>query len=60
MSKITFMFPGQGAQMAGMGKDFYENSQTARNIIEEASENLKLDMKALCFEENEQIGRAHV
>lgn len=55
MSKIAFMFPGQGAQMAGMGKDFYENSQTARNIIEEASENLKLDMKALCFEENELL-----
>ena len=33
MSKIAFMFPGQGAQIAGMGKDFYEHSQTARDII---------------------------
>lgn len=55
MSKIAFMFPGQGAQTAGMGKDFYENSETARRIIDEASENLNLDMKALCFEENEQL-----
>ena len=33
MSKIAFMFPGQGAQIAGMGKDFYEHSQTARDIM---------------------------
>lgn len=49
------MFPGQGAQIAGMGKDFYEHSQTARDIMDEASENLKLDMKKLCFEENEKL-----
>lgn len=55
MSKIAFMFPGQGAQIAGMGKDFYEHSQTARDIIDEASENLKLNMKKLCFEENEKL-----
>ncbi|MEF2954134.1 MAG: ACP S-malonyltransferase [Blautia sp.] len=55
MSKIAFMFPGQGAQVAGMGKDFYEHSQTARDIIDEASENLKLNMKKLCFEENEKL-----
>lgn len=34
MSKIAFMFPGQGAQTAGMGKDFYEHSEIARNIID--------------------------
>ena len=34
MSKIAFMFPGQGAQKAGMGKDFYEQSETARKVIE--------------------------
>lgn len=55
MSKIAFMYPGQGAQVVGMGKDFYEHSQTARGIIDEASENLKLDMKKLCFEENEKL-----
>ena len=55
MSKLAFIFPGQGAQIAGMGKDFYEHSQTARDIMDEASENLKLDMKKLCFEENEKL-----
>ena len=32
MSKLAFIFPGQGAQKAGMGKDFYENSETARSF----------------------------
>lgn len=52
MSKIAFIFPGQGAQKTGMGKDFYENSKTAAEVIDRASELLGLDMKALCFEEN--------
>lgn len=55
MSKIAFMFPGQGAQTAGMGKDFYEHSEIARNIIDRSSGLLKLDMKSLCFEENENL-----
>lgn len=55
MSKTAFMFPGQGAQTAGMGKDFYEHSEIAREVIDGASELLKLDMKALCFEENEHL-----
>ena len=45
MSKIAFIFPGQGAQKAGMGKDFYENSKTAAEVIDRASELLGLDMK---------------
>lgn len=55
MSKIAFIFPGQGAQKAGMGADFYENSETAKAIYDKASELLRLDMKALCFEENELL-----
>ena len=55
MSKIAFIFPGQGAQKAGMGKDFYENSKTAAEVIDRASELLGLDMKALCFEENDLL-----
>lgn len=55
MSKIAFLFPGQGAQKAGMGKDFYEKSMTARNIYDQASESLGLDMKKLCFEKNKQL-----
>ena len=51
----AFIFPGQGAQKAGMGKDFYENSKTAAEVIDRASELLGLDMKALCFEENDLL-----
>lgn len=55
MSKIAFIFPGQGAQKAGMRKDFYENSKTAAEVFDRASELLGLDMKALCFEENDLL-----
>lgn len=55
MSKIAFLYPGQGAQKAGMGADFYENSAISRVIYEKASEALGLDMKALCFEENDKL-----
>ena len=55
MSKIAFIYPGQGAQKAGMGKDFYENSESARAVFDRASEILDLDMKELCFEENARL-----
>lgn len=55
MSKIAFIFPGQGAQKAGMGKDFYEQSETAAKIFDKASELLDIDMKELCFEENDLL-----
>lgn len=55
MNKFAFIFPGQGAQIAGMGKDFYENSATARFIYDKASELLNLDMRAMCFEENDLL-----
>lgn len=55
MSKIAFIYPGQGAQKAGMGKDFYENSESARAVFDRASEILDLDMKELCFKENDRL-----
>ena len=55
MNKIAFLFPGQGAQKAGMGKDFYEKYETARQIFDQASQWLDMDMKALCFEENDRL-----
>lgn len=55
MSKIAFIYPGQGAQKAGMGQDFYENSPLARAIYDQAGEILGLDMKALCFKENDKL-----
>lgn len=53
--KTAWIFPGQGAQKCGMGKDFYENSKIAREIFDEASRLLEMDMRALCFEENERL-----
>ena len=52
MRKIAFIFPGQGAQVVGMGKDVYDNSTVAKEIFDKASEAVDLDLKALCFEEN--------
>lgn len=57
MSKIAFLFPGQGAQKAGMGKDFYEAFATAREVIDKAGEWLDLDLKKLCFEEDERLNQ---
>ena len=55
MSKTAFIFPGQGAQKAGMGKDFYDTFETAKEVFDQASEWLSLDMKALCFEVNDKL-----
>lgn len=55
MGKIAFMFPGQGAQYVGMGKDFYETIPVSRQMYELASKASGLDVEALCFNENEQI-----
>ncbi len=55
MGKIAFMFPGQGAQYVGMGKDFYEQIPVCREMFELAGRASGLDVAALCFEENEQI-----
>ena len=53
MSKIAFIFAGQGAQYPGMGKDIAENFEQAMNVYEKASEKLGIDMKKLCFEGDE-------
>ncbi len=55
MSKLAFIYPGQGAQTAGMGADFYENSETARELFDAASEAVSLDMKELCFTPNDRL-----
>ena len=55
MNKIAFIYPGQGAQKAGMGKDFYAYNPLAAEIYDKASEILNIDMKALCFEENDLL-----
>ena len=55
MSKIAFVYPGQGAQAAGMGADFYENSMAAKEVFDLASDLLHMDMKELCFEKNDRL-----
>ena len=55
MSRIAFIFPGQGAQKAGMGKDFYEQTEIGRHRYDSASRLLDLDMAALCFEPNDRL-----
>ena len=55
MGKIAFVYPGQGAQKVGMGKDFYENSERSKEIFDLAASVLDFDIKQVCFEENDFI-----
>lgn len=55
MGKTAFIFPGQGAQYIGMGKDFYEQIPVSKEVFELASNVSGLDVAALCFEENDKI-----
>ena len=47
MSKIAFIFPGQGAQTCGMGKDFYEHTETGRKVFDKATELLGFSVPEL-------------
>ena len=57
MSKIAFIYPGQGAQAVGMGADFYEKSPLSKAVFDQASEAVSLDLKKLCFEENALLNK---
>ena len=59
MSKIGFIFPGQGSQKAGMGKEFYDAFPVSREVFDRASQILDMDMKELCFEENDRLDQTH-
>lgn len=50
MSSILAVFPGQGSQHVGMGKDLFENFPIAREVFEEASDAIHVNLKKLCFE----------
>ncbi len=55
MSKIAFIFPGQGAQYTGMGRDFYEQTETGRKVFDQASKLLGFSMPELVFEPNDRL-----
>ncbi|MCD8223620.1 MAG: ACP S-malonyltransferase [Clostridiales bacterium] len=55
MSKIAFIYPGQGAQTCGMGQDFYEQTETGKVVFDLASEILGFSMPELCFTPNDRL-----
>ncbi len=55
MSKIAFIYPGQGAQVCGMGKDFYEQTEIGKQVFDLASDLLGFSVPDLCFTENDQL-----
>lgn len=50
MVEVAYIFPGQGAQAVGMGKDIYDNFPAAKEVFDRANSVLKIDIKKLCFE----------
>jgi [acyl-carrier-protein] S-malonyltransferase len=57
MKKVGFLFPGQGSQAIGMGKDFYENSAFAKELIDACSKRCQIDFAKLMFEENDLLSQ---
>lgn len=53
--KRAFLFPGQGAQMVGMGKEFYEKYKEAKMVYDNAEEISKMPIKQICFEGPEEL-----
>src|SRR5699024_9950461 len=54
MSKLV-IFPGQGAQYAGMAKDLYDNNEEARQQLDEIFEYASADLKTIMFEDDDSL-----
>lgn len=55
IKRIVAVFPGQGSQRQGMGKDFYDQMSVCRQTYEEASDAVGLDVASICFNEDERL-----
>ncbi|HJX59909.1 MAG TPA: acyltransferase domain-containing protein, partial [Thermodesulfobacteriota bacterium] len=49
MEKVAFVFPGQGSQAVGMGKELYDHFKAAREVFEEGDDALHFSISGLCF-----------
>lgn len=57
MGKTAVIFPGQGAQYVGMAKDFYDSFEDSKKVFDEADDVLDMELKKICFEENDDINK---
>ena len=53
--RFAAIFPGQGSQKIGMGKDFFDNSNIAKEMIQKASDRLDIDFEDLLFKQNDRL-----
>lgn len=57
MGKTAVIFPGQGAQYVGMAQDFYDSFEDSKKVFDEADDVLDIELKKICFEENDDINK---
>lgn len=57
MGKTAVIFSGQGAQYVGMAKDFYDSFEDSKKVFDEADDVLDIELKKICFEENDDINK---